>query len=76
MPLEHIPVFGREGTILPLGPAVQHTGELKPGLDLEQVWAFDSPRSGMQLPGLNLSILPGGEIGNLPPGVKINVING
>jgi alpha-D-xyloside xylohydrolase len=76
VPLEHIPVFGREGTILPLGPAVQHTGELKPGLDLEQVWAFGLPRSGMQLPGLNLSILPGLEIGNLPPGVKINVING
>ena len=76
VPLDHIPVFGREGTILPLGPAVQHTGELKPGLDLEQVWAFGAPKAGMQLPGLNLSILSAGEIGNLPSGVKIKMIPG
>jgi alpha-D-xyloside xylohydrolase len=75
VPLDHIPVFGREGTILPLGPAVQHTGELKPGLDLEQVWTFGTPKVGMQLPGLNLSILPGGELGNLPSGVKMRVIH-
>jgi alpha-D-xyloside xylohydrolase len=70
VPLEHIPVFGREGTILPLGPAVQHTGELKPGLDLEQVWAFGLPKSGMQLPDLDLNISSDGKIDNLPAGVS------
>ena len=71
VPLDHIPVFGREGTILPLGPAVQHTGELKVGLDLEQVWVFGSPRSGIQLPGLNICVSSDGEITNLPTYVKI-----
>jgi alpha-D-xyloside xylohydrolase len=74
VPLEHIPVFGREGTILPLGPAVQHTGELKEGLDLEQVWVFGKPQTGMQLPGLTLNISPAGEIVNLPADVKVRNI--
>ncbi len=67
VPLEHIPIFGREGTLLPLGPAVQHTGELEPGLDLQEVWAFGKPQSSLQLPGLTLEIDPKtGEIENLP----------
>ncbi|MCS6994299.1 MAG: hypothetical protein NZP74_10755 [Anaerolineales bacterium] len=59
MPLNQIPIFGREGTLLPLGPAVQHTGELKAELDLEQVWAFGEPQSGSTLPGLVLNRLEG-----------------
>ena len=74
VPLDQIPVFGREGTILPLGPAVQHTGELKAGLDLEQVWAFGMPRNGMQLPGLNLSVARDGKLVGLPEGVDVKVI--
>jgi alpha-D-xyloside xylohydrolase len=74
VPLDHIPVFGRKGTILPLGPAVQHTGELKPGLDLEQVWVFGAPQAGMQLPGLDLSVSPAGKLNNLPSGVSIKSI--
>ncbi len=66
MPLEQIPIFGREGTLLPLGPAVQHTGELKADLDLEQVWAFGEPRNGIQLPGLVLSGLE-----DVPEGVEV-----
>jgi alpha-D-xyloside xylohydrolase len=73
VPLEHIPVFGREGCLLPLGPAVQHTGELKPGLDLDQVWSFGAPRQGMQLPGLTLVVSAGGKVEPLPPGVEIQV---
>jgi alpha-D-xyloside xylohydrolase len=71
VPLEYIPVFGREGCLLPLGPAVQHTGELKAGLDLEQIWAFGFPRKGMQLPGLELGVSSDGTITNLPEGVKV-----
>jgi alpha-glucosidase (family GH31 glycosyl hydrolase) len=69
MPLNRIPVFGREGTLLPLGPAVQHTGELRPGLDLDQVWAFGALQSGIKLPGLVLNRLE-----DLPQGVKVRVI--
>jgi alpha-D-xyloside xylohydrolase len=71
VPLDHIPVFGREGCILPLGPAVQHTGELKDGLDLEEVLAFGLPKNGMQLPGLDLTVSSDGKIENLPAGVQV-----
>ncbi len=50
VPLETIPIFGREGTILPLGPTVQHTGELKAGLDVEQVWTFGKPVKRLHYP--------------------------
>jgi alpha-D-xyloside xylohydrolase len=73
VPLDHIPVFGREGTILPLGPAVQHTGELKAELDLEEVWAFGPPWYGMQLPGLNLSVSSDGKLVNVPSDVQIQI---
>ena len=72
-PIEYIPIFGREGCLLPLGPGVQHTGELKPGLHLDQVWAFGTPREGMQLPGLQLRISSNGKVAPLPPGVNIQV---
>ena len=71
VPIDHIPVFGRAGRILPLGPAVQHTGELKPEVDIEQIWLFGKPLHGLQLPGLNLNVSPEGEITNLPQDVKI-----
>jgi len=74
MPLDRIPVFGREGSLLPLGPAVQHTGELKEGLDLEQVWAFGNPCCGLKLPGLDLEIGTNGTISNLPPGVNFKIL--
>ncbi len=41
--LDQFPVFGREGCVLPLGRAVQHTGEIDAGKPLEQLWVFGSP---------------------------------
>ena len=73
VPFDHIPVFGREGTLLPLGPTVQHTGELKAGLDLERVWTFGMPQNGMQLPGLDLSVAADGKLLNLPSEVKVQI---
>jgi alpha-D-xyloside xylohydrolase len=73
MPLDKIPVFGKAGTILPLGPQVQHTGELNPGLHLAQVWSFGEPNEGMMLPGLDLSISPAGELIGLPEGVEFKI---
>jgi alpha-D-xyloside xylohydrolase len=41
--LEQFPVFGREGSALPLGRAVQHTGEIDVARPLEQLWVFGRP---------------------------------
>ena len=41
--LDQFPVFGREGHLLPLGPAVQHTGEIDVAAPLERLWAFGRP---------------------------------
>ena len=41
--LDQFPVFGREGAALPLGRAVQHTGEIDLERPLEQLWVFGTP---------------------------------
>lgn len=41
--LESLPVFGREGHMLCLGPATQHTGEFNSARLLEEVWMFGMP---------------------------------
>ena len=41
--LDQFPVFGREGFALPLGRAVQHTGEIDAANPLEQLWVFGKP---------------------------------
>lgn len=41
--LDQFPVFGREGHVLPLGRAVQHTGEIDPAAPLELAWIFGKP---------------------------------
>lgn len=42
-PLDQFPVFGREGYALPLGRAVQHTGQIDRDAPLEQLWVFGRP---------------------------------
>ena len=41
--LDQFPVFGREGYALPLGRAVQHTGEIDATNPLESLWVFGKP---------------------------------
>jgi alpha-D-xyloside xylohydrolase len=41
--LDQFPVFGREGFALPLGRAVQHTGEIDVANPLDQLWVFGRP---------------------------------
>ena len=75
VPLDRIPVFGRQGCALPLGPAVEHTDALAPGLDLEEIWVFGEPENGIQLPGLNVEIerrSGGNRLTGVPPGVFVN----
>jgi len=45
--LDQFPVFGREGHALPLGRAVQHTGEIDAANPLEQVWLFGAPANSL-----------------------------
>jgi alpha-D-xyloside xylohydrolase len=72
-PLDHIPVFGREGTLLPLGPVVQHTGELNPGLHLDEVWAFGGTKYGIRLPGISLRNNQEELMASLPEGIKLTI---
>jgi alpha-D-xyloside xylohydrolase len=39
-PLDEIPVFGRAGTSLPLGPEIQHTNQLEGKLQVNEIWQF------------------------------------
>jgi alpha-D-xyloside xylohydrolase len=41
--LEKFPVFGREGYALPLGPVVQHTGEIDAAKPLAALYLFGKP---------------------------------
>jgi hypothetical protein len=41
--LDRFPVFGREGYALPLGPVVQHTGEIDLAKPLDALWLFGAP---------------------------------
>ncbi|AEE68018.1 glycosyl hydrolase [Bordetella pertussis] len=41
--LDRYPVFGREGHMLCLGPAAQHTGEFNSARILDEVWMFGMP---------------------------------
>jgi alpha-D-xyloside xylohydrolase len=44
-PLDKIPLFGRGGKILPLGPAVQHTGELRSKEKINKIKLFGFPQA-------------------------------
>jgi alpha-D-xyloside xylohydrolase len=54
MPLDKIPIYGAEGAFVPLGPAVQHTGELPPGCQVDEVMYFGKPTMHLDLPGMTL----------------------
>jgi len=41
--LDQFPFFGREGYVLPLGPVVQHTGEIDVEAPLDELWVFGEP---------------------------------
>lgn len=56
LPLDRLPVFGREGHVLPLGRAVQHTGEIDLADPIEEVLAFGLPQH-PPLPGLTAPLL-------------------
>src|SRR5579864_1356247 len=71
--LDRMPVYGREGCLLPLGPAAQHTAELTSNGPAELL-AFGRPRSAMALPGLTLAVDAADgtvRLRGLPPDVRV-----
>ena len=46
--LDRFPVFGREGYALPLGPIVQHTGEIDTARPLDALWIFGAPSRALE----------------------------
>jgi hypothetical protein len=71
--LDRMPVYGREGCLLPLGPAAQHTGELKSNGPTELL-VFGRPGSAMELPGLTLVVDAADgttRLRGLPPDVRV-----
>ena len=43
LPLEEMPIFGRSGTLLPLGPVVQYTDQLLEMDPIDELWLFGDP---------------------------------
>ncbi len=56
IPLDRIPLYGREGAIVRLGPVVQHTGELPHRTPVSDVLVFGVPRPELALPGLDVQV--------------------
>jgi alpha-D-xyloside xylohydrolase len=54
VPLDAMPIYGRDGHMLPLGPVVQHTGELRADVDVAELWEFGRPRHGLAWPGRSI----------------------
>jgi hypothetical protein len=58
--LDQFPVFGREGHVLPLGKAVQHTGEIDAARPVEQLWVFGKPSAALDSPHMRVEVAPDG----------------
>ena len=56
MPLDKIPIYGREGFVLPLGHAVQHTGQMSDSNLINELFVFGIPRQSMEVTGLLLKV--------------------
>lgn len=73
--LDQFPAFGREGTALPLGRAVQHTGEIDAAAPLEQLWVFGKPTAPLE--GFAQARIAPGADGvaaiHAAPGVKVEL---
>ncbi len=56
MALDRIPLYGREGALVPLGPVAQHTGELGRDVAITDVLVFGTPRPELVPQGLGLRV--------------------
>ena len=70
--LDQFPVFGREGHVLPLGPAVQHTGEIGDAKSVEQLWVFGKPAATFESRQVRVEAAAGGAALRVADGVQVH----
>lgn len=72
--LDRFPVFGREGHALPLGPAVQHTGEIDRDHPLNALWLFGKPAHALDgFAQARVALVPDGATVTAASGVNVEV---
>ncbi|HEX3631753.1 MAG TPA: TIM-barrel domain-containing protein [Casimicrobiaceae bacterium] len=72
--LDRVPVFGREGHALPLGPAVQHTGEVDSENPLNALWVFGKPAHALDgFAQAGIALAADGAIVSATSGVQVEV---
>jgi alpha-D-xyloside xylohydrolase len=72
--LDRFPVFGREGYALPLGPVVQHTGEIDKAKPLDALWLFGTPSHALEGFVQARIVLPEGRVRiSAAPEVKVEI---
>ncbi|HKW79556.1 MAG TPA: TIM-barrel domain-containing protein [Casimicrobiaceae bacterium] len=73
-PLDRFPVFGREGYALPLGPPVQHTGEIDRERPLNGLWVFGKPTQPLDgFAQAAIAVSPDGATISAAAGVEVDV---
>lgn len=58
-PLARIPIYGRAGSLLPLGPEGMNTQELAQQALLQEIWCFGLPQAGFKHPGISIECTSG-----------------
>jgi alpha-D-xyloside xylohydrolase len=72
--LDRFPVFGREGYALPLGPVVQHTGEIDPVRPLDTLYVFGKPTQALTgFAQASIALEEGQATVTASPGVKVEI---
>jgi len=72
--LDRFPVFGREGLALPLGPPVQHTGEVDGEHPLDALWVFGKPAQALDnFVQASIVVAPDGATVTAASGVQVEV---
>jgi len=72
--LDRFPVFGREGYVLPLGPAVQSTREIDPSVPLDALYLFGKPAHTLDGFGqVSIAIDEGAATVTAKQGVKVEI---
>ena len=71
---DHIPVFVREGAVLPFGPSVRHTGELDDQTRIERLVVYGEPKHAPCLARHGITVL-GDRLQGVPEGVVVELID-
>lgn len=72
--LDRFPVFGREGHALPLGPVVQHTGEVDREHPLNALWVFGKPAHALDgFTQASIALVADGATVSATSGVQVEV---